>query len=254
MELSTEMVQGGPSRQISPKKDAQNVFRVLQNDGVAIIPSDVGYGLVAIDPRAIRRIFVAKRRQPHKRHAMIGNYDLHKQIHDLSSREAEMVRLLTVDLDLPVGVIASYRPDHPIIQKIPQELLDESSINGTMAILVNGGEFQEELSKLATHAGLPLLGSSANLTGTGTKVAVEEIEPEIRAVADITVDYGRQKYSHPRPSSTMINFDELRVLRFGACYPVIQDVFSRFYGISLPNDPGRDISFSGHLRQYRDSD
>jgi hypothetical protein len=30
-----------------------------------------------LTPGAIRRIFVAKRRQPHKRHAMIGNYDLH---------------------------------------------------------------------------------------------------------------------------------------------------------------------------------
>jgi hypothetical protein len=159
-----------------------------------------------------------------------------------------MVRLLTVDLDLPVGVVASYQPDHPIIQKIPQDL------DGTMAMLVNGGEFQEELSKLATDAELPLLGSSANLTGTGTKVAIEEIEPEIRAVADIIVDYRRQKYSHPRPSSTMINFDELRVLRFGACYEVIQDVFSRFYGLSLPNDPGQDILFSGHLRQHHDSD
>jgi hypothetical protein len=165
-----------------------------------------------------------------------------------------MVRLLTVDLDLPVGVVASYQPDHPIIQKIPQDLMHESSIDGTMAMLVNGGEFQEELSKLATDAELPLLGSSANLTGTGTKVAIEEIEPEIRAVADIIVDYRRQKYSHPRPSSTMMNFDELRVLRFGACYEVIQDVFSRFYGLSLPNDPGQDILFSGHLRQHHDSD
>lgn len=120
-------------------------------------------------------------------------------------------------------------------------------------MLVNGGEFQEELSKLATNAELPLLGSSANLTGTGTKVAVEDIQPEIRAAADIIVDYGRQKYSHPRPSSTMINFNELRVLRFGACYEVIQDVFSRFYGLSLPDDPGRDVLFSGHLRQHHNS-
>lgn len=166
MDRFTQKSPSGPSRQISPKKDAQDVFRVLQNGGIAIIPNNVGYGIVAIDPGAIRRIFMAKRRQPHKRHTMIGNYNLHKQIHDLSLREAEMVRLLTVDLDLPVGVVASYRPDHPIIQRIPHDLLDESSIKGTMAMLVNGGELQEELSKLATNADLPLFGSSAKLTGT----------------------------------------------------------------------------------------
>ncbi|KAF3385639.1 hypothetical protein F1880_003148 [Penicillium rolfsii] len=122
-----------------------------------------------------------------------------------------------------------------------------------MAMLVNGGELQEELSRLAANAELAVLGSSANLTGTGTKLATEEIEPEFRGVADIIVDYGRQKYSHPRPSSTMINFNELRVLRFGACYEVIQDVFMRFYGLALPSDPGRDILFSGHLQRHCDS-
>lgn len=232
-----------PARKISPENDAQAVFQVIKNGGIAIIPSNVGYGIVATDPEAVRRICVAKKRQPHKRHAMIGSYELHKQIHDLPPRQADMVRLLTVDLDLPVGVVAAYRPDHPIIQKIPKDLLDQSSVEGTMAVLVNGGKLQEELSKLASNAGLPLLGSSANLTGTGSKVAVEEIEPEIKAVADIIIDYGQQKYSHPRPSSTMINFDDLRVLRFGACYSVIQDVFSRFYGIHLPDDPGETFCF-----------
>lgn len=247
MESVTTSAERYPTQEISPKNDAQKVFQVLQNGGIAIIPSNVGYGIVATDPDALRRIFNAKKRQPHKRHAMIGNYDLHKDIHNLPAREAEMVRRLTVDLDLPIGVVASYHPDHPIIKRIPQDLLKQSSMRGTMAMLVNGGKLQEELSRLASDAELPLLGSSANLTGTGTKVTVEEIEPEIKAAADIIIDYGRQKYSHPRPSSTMINFNDLRVLRFGSCYDVIQDVFSRFYGIYLPDDPGRDILFSGHL-------
>lgn len=252
MDLFLPDIENVPTHKISPKKDAQYVFQVLENGGIAIIPSNVGYGIVAIDPEAVRRIYVAKRRQPHKRHAMIGSYDLHKQIHNLSTRKEEIVKLLTVDLDLPVGVVP-YRPDHPIIQKIPQDLLEEISIEGTMAMLVNRGELQEKLSKLTTNAELPLLGSSANLTGTGTKVALEEIEPEIRAAVDIVIDYGRQKYSHPRPSSTMIDFNKLRVLRFGACYHVIQDVFSRFYSICLPTDPGRDVLFSGHLPQNRDA-
>ncbi|KAJ5453465.1 uncharacterized protein N7458_004421 [Penicillium daleae] len=235
------------THKISPKKDAQEVFQIIIDGGIAIIPSNVGYGIIASHPQAVRRIFDAKKRQPHKRHAMIGNYNLHKKVHRLPAREAEMVRLLTVDLDLPIGVVASYRPDNPIIRKIPQDLLEGCSIEGTIAMLVNGGELQEELSKLAANAELPLLGSSANLTGTGTKVAVEEIEPEITAVANIIVDYGRQKYSQPRLSSTMIDFNNLRVLRFGACYSVIQDVLSRFYGVHLPDDPGREVLFSGHL-------
>ncbi|KAF3385640.1 putative secreted protein [Penicillium rolfsii] len=44
------------------KRDARDVFEVLQNGGIAIIPSNVGYGIVAIDPAAVRRIFLAKKR------------------------------------------------------------------------------------------------------------------------------------------------------------------------------------------------
>lgn len=232
---------------IDPLEDAHRVFETLKAGGIAIIPSSVGYGVVAIEPEALRRIFVAKKREPHKRHAMIGNYALHKEIHALAPREAGMVRLLTVDLDLPIGVVAPYHPNHPIIRTIPPDMLAQSTKEGKLAMLVNGGQLQEELSRLASNAHLPLLGSSANLTGMGTKIVVEDIEPEIQGVADIIIDYGKQKFHHPRPSSTMIDFGDLRLLRYGACYDVVQDAFWRFYGISLPDDPGRHALFSGHL-------
>ncbi|OJJ37936.1 hypothetical protein ASPWEDRAFT_50922 [Aspergillus wentii DTO 134E9] len=231
--------------EINIKNDAQRVFNILQSGGIAIIPANVGYGIVATDPAALDRIFTAKKREPHKRHAMIGSYAL-KEIHRLSPRK-EMVRLLTVDLDLPLGVVAPFHEDHPIIQKLGKDMLEKSSVDGTLSMLVNGGQLQDELSRLATEAGVPLMGSSANLTGQGTKTLVEDIEPEILAAANIVIDYGRQKYHHPRPSSTMFDFKHMKLLRFGACYEVIQDVFQRFYGISLPDDPGRKELFSGHL-------
>ncbi|KAJ5102435.1 hypothetical protein NUU61_004657 [Penicillium alfredii] len=232
---------------IHPQDDAGRVFEVLKKGGIAIIPASVGYGVVAIDTGALQRIFVAKKRQPHKRHAMIGSYALHQALHVLPAREAGMVRLLAVDLDLPLGVVAPCRLDHPIMQKLPPETLARSSVEGTLAMLVNGGAFQDELSRLAMEEELPLMGSSANLTGRGTKTLVEDIEPEIRDVADIIVDYGKAKFNHPRPSSTMFDFKNIQLLRYGACYDVVQDALWRFYGLNMPNDPGRAILFSGHL-------
>lgn len=239
---------------INPQQDARRVFEVLKNGGIAIIPANVGYGIIATDKDALRRIFVAKKRQPHKRHAMMGSFALHQEIHNLPPHAASMVRLLTVDLDLPVGVVAPYRRDHPLVQSLPQDLLAESTVDATLAMLVNGGPLQEELSRLATDAGLCVLGSSANVTGTGSKTVVEDIEPEIRAVADIIIDYGRQKFHHPRPSSTMIDFRGVRPLRYGACYDTIQDAMQRFYGIQWPDDPGKDLLFSGHLSKTRSTD
>ncbi|KAJ5965211.1 uncharacterized protein N7479_005087 [Penicillium vulpinum] len=82
------------------------------------------------------------------------------------------------------------------------------------------------------------MGSSANLTGKGAKIMVEDIEPEILKVADLVIDYGRQEFDHPRASSTMIDFRTMNVVRYGACYDVVQDALWRFYGIKMPDDPG----------------
>jgi tRNA A37 threonylcarbamoyladenosine synthetase subunit TsaC/SUA5/YrdC len=230
-------------------RDAQRVFEVLKKGGLAIIPGDVGYGLVAMDPKALERAFVTKQRQPHKRHAMLGSFALHKELHVLPEREANMVELLTRDIDIPLGVVAPCKMDHPLLQKLGPETLARSSVDGTLGMLVNGGKLQDELVRLSYGAGMPLMGSSANLSGKGTKWLVEHIEPEILAAADIIIDYGWRKYSLPRTSSTMIDFRTLEVLRFGCCYNMIKDVFERYYGITMPEDPGREVNFSGHRRE-----
>ncbi|KAJ5953730.1 hypothetical protein N7501_008009 [Penicillium viridicatum] len=229
----------------SPEEDARVVFEVLKRGGIAIIPMSVGYGITAIDPDALDRVFCTKRREPHKRHAMVGSYALHQDIHALPPHEAGMVKLLTVDLELPLGIVAPYRLDHPIIQKLPPNLLAQSVVGDTLAMLVNGGALLEELSRLATLEELALMGSSANITGKGTKTVVEDIEPEILEVADIVIDYGRQKFHHPRASSTMIDFRTMKVVRYGACYNVVQDALWRFYGIKVPDDSGTSIISSG---------
>ncbi|KAJ5762591.1 uncharacterized protein N7511_005973 [Penicillium nucicola] len=174
---------------INPTEDAKMVFEVLRQGGIAIIPANVGYGIVAIDPEALNRIFLAKQRQPYKRHALIGSYALHCALHILEPVQSSMVKLVD-----------------------PPKTLESCVVEGTIAMLVNGGALQEELSRLATIEELPLMGSSANITGKGTKSEIENIEPDILQVADIVIDYGKQKFHHPRLSSTMIDFTTCTVL------------------------------------------
>lgn len=49
-------------------------------------------------------------------------------------------------------------------------------MNDTLAMLVNCGQLQDELFRLASREELAILGSSVNITGTRTKVPVEDIE------------------------------------------------------------------------------
>lgn len=149
------------------KADAQRVFDVLKAGGVAICPADVGYAVMTCNPKALEKVFNTKKRGSHKRHAMIGSYAIHRDIHTMEPRHAEIVTSLTQDFDLPLGVIGKYKPDHPLIKNIDDLTMEASSVGGTISVLVNAGTFQDELTKLTAAAHMPLLGSSANLSGTG---------------------------------------------------------------------------------------
>jgi hypothetical protein len=160
-----------------------------------------------------------------------------------------MVRCLVEDHDLPVAVISSFREDHPLLRALGDEALAASTDGGTLAMLLNAGNFLQSVTREATEQGQPLFGSSANLTGTGTRFRAADIQPELRAVADVVVDYGLQKYHRYRRSSTMIDFRTMEVVRIGSCYEVIAEVLKRHFDVELPPDPGLEALPSGHLRE-----
>jgi tRNA A37 threonylcarbamoyladenosine synthetase subunit TsaC/SUA5/YrdC len=229
--------------------DAKRAFDTITAGGTVILPGDVGYTAGANSPEALQRLFVAKRRAPHKRHAMAGNYELHREVHELGKREQEMVDAITIDAGLPLTVAAAYRADHPVVAAVDPGTLAASTVGSTLALLLNGGRLQDELVRLCHQAELPLLGSSANLTGTGTKFRVEDIQQEILDVVDLVIDYGLRKYHLYRRSSTIIDFTTMEVVRIGTCYELISDIMATQFGIRLPADPGRDVLPSGHLRE-----
>lgn len=229
--------------------NARRVVDVVKAGDVAVFHTDVGYAGVGGCEAALTRFFRAKGRGAHKRNAMLGSLAIHDEVHDMPARGREMIRALVLDHDLPISAIAPFRADHPLPAKLEPAALAASTDGGTLAILMNVGPLEAEMARLALEEGQPLFGSSANLTGTGTKFRAEDIQPEIRGCAALVVDQGLSKYHHYRRSSTMINFTTMEVVRIGACYEVIGDVLRRWFGHELPPDPGLDQLPSGHLRE-----
>ena len=217
--------------------DAKKAFDVLLRGGVAIVPHTVGYAALGGSGQALRRIFGAKKRGASKRNAMIANLAIQNDIHQCSQRGRDIVHAIVDDYNLPFGCIAPYRPDHPMLKKLDAEMLTASTQNGTIAMLLNAGLFHAEHTRLSQEATFPLLGSSANLSLKGTKFKVEDIEPEIVAVADIVVDHGLQSFHHYRESSTLLNVETLEVTRFGCCYADIAYILKRHFRIELPPTP-----------------
>jgi len=106
-------------------------------------------------------------------------------------------------------------------------------------MLVNAGAFLDDLTRLSFARGILFFGSSANVSLTGTKFRVEDIEPEILAIADLVIDYGLCKYHPHQSSSTLLNLETLEVVRYGSCFEDIADAMRRHFGVALPPPPAR---------------
>lgn len=224
-------------RVLNSQADARRAMDAMQAGGIAILPNDVGYSLIAAHPQALRRIFETKRRAPQKLNAMLGNHALHQALHRVSTRGREIVEAITVDYDLPLGLIAPCETEHPLLRALDPDIYARSTRDSTLLMLLNAGSLHRAITQLSVEEGTLLFGSSANLSLHGTKFRVEDIEPEIRQIADVVVDHGLMKYHPWQASSTLLNCETLEVVRFGSCFENIADILWRHFRVRLPQRP-----------------
>lgn len=214
--------------------DARRVFEQVSAGGVAVIHLDVGYAVLAHTADAVRRIYAAKRRSFDKPTGIVGNHWLHRELHHLPADRLAMIDAVTLGHDLPLAVIAPFRREHPLLAAMDPFVLGNGVKGETLNILLNAGDLRNRIADLAIGAGRLFVGSSANTSLKGSRYAVQDIEPEVIALADIVIDYGRSRYSTPDGlSSTMIDFSTFRVQRAGVCFDEIAAVLSNEFGITL---------------------
>ena len=214
--------------------DAARAYAALEGGGVAIVPHTVGYAALGGSPASLMRIFETKRRVESKRNAMIGDLAIHREVHDCTPRGREVVEAITLDYDLPLGCVAPAHLDHPLLAALGPEMIPRSTRNGTVVMLMNAGRHHAALCRRSLKGGVPLFGSSANLSMAGTNFRVEDIEPEILEIADVVVDHGLQPFHPYAQSSTLLNVETLEILRVGSAYEEIAHILRRHFGHELP--------------------
>ena len=97
-------------------------------------------------------------------------------------------------------------------------MLDQTTDEGTIAMLLNAGPLLDELARIAFADDRLVIGSSANISLRGVKFRADDIEPEIREAADIVIDYGLSRWNRYGRSSTLIDVGRMRVVRYGSCF------------------------------------
>ena len=216
------------------QNDASIVFEIITKGGIAIVPLDVAYAIVGCTENAIKRIFFAKKRGLDKPSGMFASIDHSLALHYLERRGRKIQYSLINEHNLPFSVVAPFDTSHPLLNNVSPYVLNTSSKDGTIDMLLNAGRFHDALANLSFKNKKPTFGSSANISLTGSKFSVADIEPELIAIADVVIDHGTSKYANPEGvSSTIINFSDYTVIRQGCCYSKLKKIFHDQFLIDL---------------------
>lgn len=216
------------------RADVSRLMAVLAEGGVALAPLDVAYAILAMRESGIRRIFAAKRRSYDKPSGMFGSAVLSAELHDMPADRHAMVAELVAEEDFPFSVVAPFHADHPLLQTVDPFVLASSSKAGTLDMLINAGQFHDEIARQVRETGRPVFGSSANLSLSGSKYRLRDIDAEVREAADIEFDYGTSRYANDAGrSSTIIDFRDFHVVRVGVCFDRVEAAFATRFAVTL---------------------
>jgi hypothetical protein len=165
---------------------------------------------------------------------MFANADMSAALHDMDADRHAIVAVMIREVGLPFSVVAPFHHDHPLLAGVDPFVLQSSSKAGTLDMLLNAGQFHDEIARQALAADRPVFGSSANSSLSGSKYRLEDVDAPVRAAADISFDYGRSRYAnaHGR-SSTIIDFRDFSVIRVGVCFDQLRDAFRDRFDIAL---------------------
>jgi L-threonylcarbamoyladenylate synthase len=191
-------------REIAASDEIAEIVGVLRKDGVIVYPTETFYGLGVngLSKKAIRKVFLLKKRDPFK--------PISVMISDLSM-------LQRVASDIPVSsyrLIQNFWPGPLTLvlrasSQLPEELKGEA---GTVGVRLTSHGW---VRSLVREAGFPITATSANISGE-TEISDPEKALELfEGVVDLIVDGGKTLGSFP---STVVDLsgEKPRLLREGA--------------------------------------
>ena len=201
--------------------DALRVYSTLRAGGLVLLPTDVGYGLVAIEEDAVRRIYDLKGRPAAKPCVTVANQAILAQValplpDDVREWLAETTRLT------PLAVVARAAAESPLLADLSSYVRSQATHAGTIALFFKAGRILERVAELALADGKLLVGSSANTSGTGNNYAFADVPAVMRDSADLAIDRGPAWFRNDAQlASTILDLTTGTFLRKGINYDQI---------------------------------
>lgn len=172
--------------------------KCLLSNKILVYPTDTLYGIGcnALSKKAVAKVYAMKKREEGKPLSVImADFAMIKNYCELSPKQA---RILISLLPGPYTFIL------PLKKSMPASKTMEIGIRVPEHI------FMRHLSK---EVGIPVVTTSANLSGKKHAATVKQLEGKISASADLIIDGGICIYKKP---STVIDLVHMKIVRKGA--------------------------------------
>jgi tRNA A37 threonylcarbamoyladenosine synthetase subunit TsaC/SUA5/YrdC len=201
--------------------DAVRVHALLRAGGLALAATDTGYGFIAMRTAAVRRIYELKGRSSEKPCVTVGSLPI---LDDVAQGIAPYVRswIEGASARWPIAVIARSNPQSKLLARMEPFVIEQSQKAGTIATFYGVGPLIQRIAALAYADGELVVGSSANLSGTGNNYRIDEVPDAIRGAVDLVVE-GTPRFQSPdRLASTIIDLISGRFQRKGVHHAEVE--------------------------------
>lgn len=171
------------------KEDIKNAIKVMKAGGIILYPTDTiwGLGCDATNEAAVKKIFDLKKREDSK--AMLVLTDSAAKVERLVGEVPSVVWDLVEVSDKPLTII------YPGGKNMAPNLIAE---DGSVGIRITNETFSKEL---CFQFRMPIVSTSANISGDPSPSNFAEISDEIKNAVDYIVKYRQSDNTKAKPSS-----------------------------------------------------
>jgi tRNA A37 threonylcarbamoyladenosine synthetase subunit TsaC/SUA5/YrdC len=204
---------------------AERVWTVLRGGGLALVPTRAGFGLVAACSEAVRRIYELKGRPASKPCVTVADAAVFADVSEPLPKDVEEW-VGGVLRRSPLALVTRRSARSRLLGQLDPYTLGQCTQDDTVATFHGVGPLVQRVAALAYAEGRIVVGSSANLSGTGNNYALADVPPSMLAGADLVVadpTLGRSAAPDaPRLATTLLDLTRGEFLRRGIDFPEIE--------------------------------
>ena len=208
--------------------DARRMYTLLADGGLALARTNTGYGLVAMRSDAVRRIYALKGRSAQKPCVTVGTMEI---LDDVAAGVEREVRgwLSRAVARWPMAVIARMNRHSALLSSWEPFVASQCTKEDTIATFFGVGDLIARTATIAYGHGQLIVGSSANLAGTGNNYTLDAVPDSIRNAVDLEFDYGVAPFTTDRKlASTILDLTKGTFQREGCAFAEVEASWREF--------------------------